>query len=293
MWQSLVRNWLYQQARQHAAAAATQAAANAAGEAGSAGTAEGPPATPRAPEVCHVGLVFALAIEAGGLVDRLAGVVGTEGAGFTAREGGLDGRRVVVVEAGAGAKAAAAGTQVLLAGHKPRWVVSAGFAGALAPQLRQGDILMADRIADLTGHELEVDFRIDPAVLAGNPRLHVGRLITVDRVIGSPAEKSALGESHQALAVDMESIAVADVCRREKVRFLSVRVISDALDRQLPPEVDNLIRQRSRAGRIGAVGAAIFRRPSSIKDMWQLKEDALVASDRLGKFLVGVIGQLG
>jgi hypothetical protein len=26
--------------------------------------------------------------------------------------------------------------------------------------------------------------------------------------------------------------------------------------------------------------------------MWQLKEDALVASERLAKFLVGVIGQL-
>ena len=85
---------------------------------------------------------------------------------------------------------------------------------------------------------------------------------------------------------------MAEVCRREKVRFLSVRVISDAVDRQLPPEVDNLVRQRSRAGRIGAVGAAILRRPSSIKDMWQLKEDALVASERLGKFLVGVVGQL-
>ncbi len=152
---------------------------------------------------------------------------------------------------------------------------------------------MADHIADTSGHELEVDFRIDPAVLAGNPRLHVGRLLTADRVIADPAEKRALGEAHQALAVDMESLSVADVCRREKVRFLSVRVISDALDRQLPPEVDNLVRQRSRAGRIGAVGAAIFRRPGSIKDMWQLKEDALVASERLGTFLVGVIGQLG
>ena len=152
---------------------------------------------------------------------------------------------------------------------------------------------MADRIADPAGHELEVDFHIDPAVLADNPRLHVGRLLTVDHVIGDPAEKRSLGEAHQALAVDMESLAVAEVCRREKVRFLSVRVISDSLDRELPPEVDNLVRQRSRAGRIGAVGAAIFRRPSSIKDMWQLKEDALVASERLGRFLVGVIGQLG
>ena len=85
---------------------------------------------------------------------------------------------------------------------------------------------------------------------------------------------------------------MAEICRREKVRFLAVRVISDAVDRQLPPEVDNLVRQRSRAGRIGAVGAALLRRPSSIKDMWQLREAALLASERLGSFLVGVVKQL-
>ena len=154
-----------------------------------AGTAE-PSAEPaRVPQVCHVGLVFALGIEAGGLVDRLSGVVGTQGAGFVAREGGLDGRRVLVIEAGAGLPAAAIGTEALLAGHRPRWVVSAGFAGGLAPDMRQGDILMPDRIADISGRELEVDFRIDPAVLAGNPRLHVGRLLTADRVIADPAAK--------------------------------------------------------------------------------------------------------
>ncbi len=187
MWQSLVRNWLYQAARQHAQAAAAQAASGA--EADEAPTQ--PAATPRTPEVCHVGLVFALGIEAGGLTDRLSGVVGTHGAGFVAREGGLSGRRVIVVEAGAGAARAAAGTEALLAGHKPRWVISAGFAGALAPELKRGDILMPDRIADCAGRELEVDFHIDPAVLADNPRLHVGRLLTADRVIADPAEKRA------------------------------------------------------------------------------------------------------
>ena len=190
MWQSLVRNWLYQTARQHAQAAAAEAVAGAASGAGAASTSSEPAAAAPEPQVCHVGLVFALGIEAGGLVDRLAGVVGIEGAGFTAREGGLKGRRVVIVEAGAGAQAAAAGTQALLAGHKPRWVVSAGFAGGLATELQSGDILMADRIADTSGRELEVDFRIDPAVLAESPHLHVGRLLTADRVIGSADESS-------------------------------------------------------------------------------------------------------
>jgi adenosylhomocysteine nucleosidase len=302
MWQSLVRNWIYRTAREHLQTAASQAAAGAPGRrapgdgqaGGNSASDEAPrDRPPSEPAVCHVGLVFALGIEAGGLVDRLAGVIGTHGAGFVAREGGLAGRRVVIVEAGAGAVSAARGTEALLAGHKPRWVISAGFAGALAPQLRKGDIVMPDRLVDLSGRQLDVDFRIDPAVLAATARLHVGRLLTADRIIGDTAEKRLLGERHTALAVDMETFAVAEVCRREKVRFMAVRVVSDEVDRQLPREVDNLVRQKSNVGRLGAATAAIFSRPSSIKDLWQLKEDALVASERLGQFLAGVIPQLG
>ena len=97
---------------------------------------------------------------------------------------------------------------------------------------------------------------------------------------------------HAALAVDMESMAVAQVCRAEKVRFLSVRVIIDEVDRALPRDIDSLLNKKSTAGRLGAAAGAILRRPASIKDMWQLKEDALAASERLAKFLVGVVGQL-
>jgi adenosylhomocysteine nucleosidase len=101
-----------------------------------------------------------------------------------------------------------------------------------------------------------------------------------------------LGQQHEALAVDMESMAVADVCRQEQVRCLSIRVISDAVDQALPKDIDYLVTRKTLAGRIGAAAGAAVRRPSSIKDMWQLKEDALVASDRLAKFLAGIIGQL-
>ena len=41
----------------------------------------------------------------------------------------------------------------------------------------------------------------------------------------------------------------------------------------------------------GAAGA-IFNRPSSVKDMWNLREEAIKASDRLAKFLEGTVEQL-
>jgi adenosylhomocysteine nucleosidase len=251
---------------------------------------QGPPEEKKA--VCHVGLVFALGIEAGGLVDRLAGVIRTEGAGFVAREGGLDGLRLLVVESGAGCQAAARATQSLILGHRPQWIISAGFAGGLDDRLAQGDILLADEITNSSGRVLAIDFKLKPDAAEPMRHLHVGRLLSVDRVVETAEEKRSLGKQFSALAVDMESMGVAEVCGNEKIRFLSVRVITDAVDRTLPRDIDYLVKKKSTAGRLGAAAGAILRRPSSIKDMWQLKEDALLASERLAKFLAGLIGQL-
>ncbi|MEX2315866.1 MAG: hypothetical protein WD669_01850 [Pirellulales bacterium] len=288
MWQPLLRNWLLGQAQQKMREAAAQAAKDALHETQ---TPEQHSPPPTEPPVCHVGLVFALPIEAGGLVDRLSGMIRTEGSGFVAREGGLDGRRIVIIESGVGRQRASKATEALIVGHRPRWIVSAGFAGGLDDRLKQGDILMADSLADAGAKQLAIDFKL-AGQSQSSPRVHVGRLLTVERVIRDPAEKRALGQRHGALAVDMESIGVAEVCQTEKVRFLSVRVIIDTVDQALPHDIDLLVSKKSTAGRLGAAAGAILRRPGSIKDMWQLKEDALVASERLAKFLLGVIGQL-
>jgi adenosylhomocysteine nucleosidase len=299
MWQVLVRNWLMAQAKDRLREAASQAAEGAtkSAEAGSqaqrspkTAAEQGPPETKR--EVCHVGIVFALGIEAGGLADSLAGVVRTQAAGLVFREGGLDGRRVVLVESGAGREAAARATQALILGHQPQWIISAGYAGGLSDRVAQGDLLLADEIVNVQGDSLSIDFKLAPDTLQSMRNVHVGRLLTVDQVVARAEDKRSLGAQHTALAVDMETMGVAEVCRREKMKFLSVRIISDAVDRTLPSDIDYLVKKKSTAGRLGAAAGAIMRRPSSIKDMWQLKEDALVASERLARFLIGIIGQL-
>jgi adenosylhomocysteine nucleosidase len=241
---------------------------------------------------CDVVLLFALGIESGGTVDRLSDAVSTRCQSFFEHAGRLDGRRVVVAESGVGVELAARATQDLISLHRPQWVVSAGFAGALHDALHRGHILMANRVADTHNNQLSVGLKLDERIVDSTPSLHVGRLLTVDQIIRDPQDKRRLGVQHDALACDMESMAIADVCRRCKVRFLSVRVISDEVDEHLPPEIESLLNQKNLAGKLGAAAGAIFNRPSSIKDMWKLNEDALKASDRLAKFLLGVVPQL-
>ena len=50
--------------------------------------------------------------------------------------------------------------------------------------------------------------------------------------------------------------------------------------------------QDSVAGILGAAAGALIDRPSSVKDLWKESEASLMLTDRLAKFLVGVIGQL-
>lgn len=241
---------------------------------------------------CHTGLVFALALESGHLRDRLTGTVEIQGAGFRVATGGLKGRGIAVLHAGPGRDAALRGTEALIAGHRPRWVISAGFAGALQPNIARGDIVMVNSVANLQGERLAIDLRVNAQTVSKLSGVHVGRLLSVDSIVRKPEDKQSLGRQHDALAVDMETMAVAEVCRREKQRFMAIRVISDTMDEELPADIERLLHKRTTAQRIGAAAGGLVRRPSGIKDLWRLRENALSAADRLAKFLEGVIVQL-
>jgi len=285
----VVRNWLGNLAREKVRQTVVEAAREKLAEAAEAPETEEPAKQQRP---CDVGVVFALGIEAGGLEDLLDGAIFTRGHEFLVRQGGLKGRHVVVVQSGAGARAASHATEALLDGHRPQWVISAGFAGALDERLERHDLVMADGLVHADGRRLSIDLKVDPAALAQTPGVHVGPVLTVDRIVRLPEEKRSLGEKHRALTVDMESYAVAEACRRHQVRFLAVRIVSDAVDEELSPEVQGLVKQKTRTAKLGAALGAVWKRPSSVKDMWKLREDALVASDRLARFLASTIEQL-
>ncbi len=241
---------------------------------------------------CHVGIIVALPLESGYFEDRLAGVISIQGHGFTIRTGGLNGRGVAVAIGGHGQDRAARAAEALIAGHRPRWVISAGFAGGLRPQLNRGDIVMADSIAGLSGERLSIDLRLPAEQTQVGRGVHVGRLLTVDRIIRKVDEKRSLGQQHEAIAVDMESLAVARVCQQERKRFLAIRAITDTVDDELPRDVERLLNRPTMVRKLGAAAGSMLRRPSAAKDLWKLRESAITAADHLAKYLTGVIQQL-
>ncbi|MBS0210342.1 MAG: nucleoside phosphorylase [Planctomycetes bacterium] len=283
-WQWFAKQWL----RQQAEAAVRQRFAEAMQEqAAAAADGEQPP-----PAHCHVGIVFALGIEAGGLIDLLGATHTTHGDGFKVRTGTLAGRQLALVEAGVGPRAAERGTRALLMGHRPDWVISAGFSGALQASAKRGDIVLAQNIVTTDGARLNIDLKVDADWLARTPGCHAGQILMTDQVVATPADKRALGERHQALCVDMESFVVAEVCRQARQRCLAVRVISDTVDDALPADVAQLASCKTGARRAGAALAALWRRPGAGKDMLRLQQQAIEASDRLATFLASFIPAL-
>jgi nucleoside phosphorylase len=279
--QWLFRSWLASAAKQKVYEAAEEAVREQLRQRQAAEDAD----RPALPPPCDVGFVFATPQELGGLYDLLSEVTTITGDGFVTHLGSLRGRRVAAVVCGSRLGQVRRGTQALIDGHHPRYVIAAGFADALKEGLKLGDAVLADQVIGVQGERVPLELPADIGVPRMRGHLHVGGVLTVDQGELSPADREELGRRYGGLALDHESLAVAEVCRQQRVSCLTVRVVRTGLRDELPRDVRHFNKQHSIAGRLGAALGTVVRRPGSVKDMWQWKEDALVASDRLAKVL--------
>ena len=241
---------------------------------------------------CDVVVVFALAEEAGGLVDRIADVSSIKANGFVVRRGVLGEAQVAVVEAGVGQAGVARAVPAVLAAHKPRLLISAGFAGGLVDELKRGDIFLADSVVYDDQPEQMLDDQHALIDLPTKTAVHRGRLVSVDKIVRLPDDKRELGQRLDAHAVDMETYPIAAACEKRATPMLSVRIIFDEAADEISADIAHIGQQASKVGRVGAAIGSLFRRPSSVKDMLRLREQALVASDTLADFLLVAINKL-
>jgi adenosylhomocysteine nucleosidase len=167
--------------------------------------------------------------------------------------------------------------------YRPRVVLSAGFAGALQPGLLVGDLVLATEVVDETGRVWPSTWPVGPLPGRWDPPLRRGRVLTTARIIGDPTQKRALGQKHEALAVDLESATVAERCSRAGVPFGCVRVVSDAVDTALSPRLVALMD----GGGVSAwrVVTGVLRSPGLTGELWRLAGHTRYAADQLGKAL--------
>ncbi|MDP9292513.1 MAG: hypothetical protein M3O82_09145, partial [Verrucomicrobiota bacterium] len=144
--------------------------------------------------------------------------------------GDVNGCSVIAFHTGIGGARAYEKTGAILARFKPRLLIGSGFAGALDPELRVADLVVANNVSN--GYLVE---RLKTSGVA----CRIGNLVTTARVIDSLAAKTALHEKTGSIAVDMETESVARACAEANTLFLSVRAISDAAADSLPVPVES------------------------------------------------------
>jgi len=236
-----------------------------------------------------IGIVCALHREIAPFADSVEKLKSQSGNGFHFQGLRHQDLRICVVEGATGAERARQAALALIDAFQPDYVLSAGFSGALIPNLNIGDIVMADGVTSHDGSErLSIDFHMPASMPVW---LHTGHLCMADHIIRLVSEKQELGRKTGAIAVDLESLAVARVCRDRSTRFMAIRSISDDLQSDLPPEVLAILGPKGTI-RAGALIGSLLSRPNCVRDLWALRENSGIAANRLAQVLPGILDQL-
>lgn len=166
----------------------------------------------------------------------------------------FDDGNVLVQKCGIGKVNAALGAQLMINEFRPDVIISSGCAGGNGDDVNVQDVVVSTQLAyhdvycgEAVGSSvygqvqgLPARFDADPWLLekavALSPlasrlpplKIHPGLIVTGDWFVDTREKmREIVGHFPDALAVDMESCAIAQTCYINKVPFISFRVISD------------------------------------------------------------------
>lgn len=171
-------------------------------------------------------------------------------AGITFYRGRLAGHRVVICTSGIGKVNAAMTTQILRDVFRVQQIVFTGTAGALAPQLRIGDVVISTKTQqydvnfEAIGYPKGVIPLLKTSVFPANPRLvraakrgaksirlkgkvMEAKVLSGDRFVANPAFARYLRQKFHGSCVEAEGAATGQVCYRNHIPYVVIRGISD------------------------------------------------------------------
>jgi len=200
-----------------------------------------------------------------------------------------------LLNTGMGFQAALVGAEAVLSAFTVDAVVSTGYVGALG-SAGLGDVIVGTHVLDWTTEGARTSFPCDSTLLAlareTAARARVGwsegPVVTVDSVVCRAEEKQGLARASGAIAVDLESAAIARAAHVVGVPFLLVRAVSDRADEDLPMDFNLWL---SPWGRVQGV-AYLLRRPSSICALLRMRRHVEYASQNLVRFFAALVASL-
>jgi adenosylhomocysteine nucleosidase len=150
---------------------------------------------------------------------------------------------IILAYSGAGANNARIASELLIAKGATQ-LISWGCAAALSETLKPGNLILADTLTDSEGTQFGIHsdwHSYAKNLLSTNLEVHVGSLVESHCIVATGKDKKQLNIQTGAIALDMESIAIAKVARQHQLPFLAIRAIADPVNMDLPKAINHSI----------------------------------------------------
>lgn len=161
----------------------------------------------------------------------------------------------------------------------PDRVLTCGFAGALNPEFKIGDVLFDE----------DYDAGISKELLSAGAI--PAKFYCSVRVAVTAAEKAELWRTTGADAVEMESSVIRSLCRERGIPSATVRVISDAAHEDLPLDFNALMTSEQKIS-IPKLMGKLVTSPRSIPRLMELQRNTRLAAKNLADVLNGLLCSL-
>lgn len=178
---------------------------------------------------------------------------------------------------GAGASNAEAAAQLLIA-QGANQLISWGCAGALSANLKSGDLVLADELIDADGAIITIDHEwhrrvrtvLEKAACQSSGfALRCGSLLESKTLVTTSDDKQLLHRQSTAIALDMESVAVAKVAHAQAFPFLVIRAIADPVTMDLPQAVSYALNEQGDV-QLGKLLTFLLKHPKELKGLISL-----------------------
>lgn len=167
-------------------------------------------------------------------------------------------------------------------------LLSFGLAGGLAPHLRPGSIILAEKTILPSGQEINMHSnwaeKIQKQISGSELTAEMGTIATSHRVLASAEEKRTLADRTGALCVDMESHAIAEAAQTAQVPAFAIRAVADPVNQNFPRSALGVLHEDGRTNYFKVFGK-ICLAPWEIPELIRLGRNARAALDALDRLI--------
>lgn len=175
-------------------------------------------------------------------------------------------------------------------------VIGTGVVGALSSGLKAGDLILADRIlatradSDAADHVMTIADAhlrdIGRSLRQAGLNYSTGANLTANRVFATADEKRRAKDSTGAIAVDMETSALAAEAIARGLPFVMLRAVLDEVDQEVPG-ADAMSDEHGRVRPLAAT-SYLVRNPATILKIPRLMRNLARASNSLADALSAI-----